>query len=423
MNTNKYKVIVAHPEKQHSLQLAVGLKKTGLLYKYITTIYDRPQSLTNKIKMLLPEKYKAKANTRSIKGLEYDDVLQFRELSNLLITFIYNIFHLKKLCILLRLRNADAFGIKVAKYAIKKKVDAVVCYDTRAYKTFKYLEKNAPNIVRILDTTIVTAPYMRKIYDEQIKQRGVTELKSESPKLWDNKYLKRVKKEIQLSNYCLAASGIVCDSLEYCGTEKNKILKVPYGVDISRYFPVMERSIDDTLKLIIVGGGYRKGLDLLFAAVSEYSEKQVTLEVVGNYVAIEELIKPYNNCKNISYVGFLTADKLIKRYQEADVFILPSLCEGMALVGLEAMACGLPLICSENTGVNDLIVNYKNGIVIPIGDMGAIKKAIDFCILNREKVREMGICARKTAEKYTWEHYQSSVSKEIERALNNCKIR
>ena len=127
MNTDKqYKVLVAHPEKQHSLQLAAGLKKSGLLYKYLTTIYDRPQSLTNKIKKFLPSKYRAKADTRSIDGLADDDVLQIRELSNLLITFLYNIFHLKKLCTILRLKNADAFGAAVAKYAMIENLDAVV---------------------------------------------------------------------------------------------------------------------------------------------------------------------------------------------------------------------------------------------------------------------------------------------------------
>ena len=50
---NRYKIIVAHPERQHSFYLASAMKKAGMLDKYITTIYDRPQSMTNKIKRFL----------------------------------------------------------------------------------------------------------------------------------------------------------------------------------------------------------------------------------------------------------------------------------------------------------------------------------------------------------------------------------
>lgn len=423
MNTDcEYKVIVAHPEKQHSLQLASGLKKSGMLYKYITSIYDRPESLTSKIKHFLPGNYRRKANTRATKELDDTDVLQIGELYNLIITFLYNVFHLKKLSVSLRLKNADFFGVKVAKYAIREHADAVICYDTRAYETFRYIEKKEANVLRILDVTIVTAPYMRKIYDEQIQERNVVEFKIESPKLWDDNFLNRVKKEIELSDYCLAASRLVADSLVYCGVNKDKILMIPYGVDINKFVPGQERNIEKPLRMVIVGGGYRKGLDMLFEIVSKYSDNKVYLEVIGNYISIEELIKPYSKCNNITYVGFLTENKLIEKYQGADVFILPSICEGMALVGLEAMACGLPLICSENTGVNDLIDNYKNGIVIPVGDKEAIKEAIDFCCTNRERVRQMGIEARKTAEKYTWSDYQEKVSREICRVMNICKM-
>ncbi len=409
----KYKVIVAHPEKQHSFQLAAGLKKSGLLYKYITSIYDRPQSITNKIKKFLPERYKKKAGTRSTAELDNLDVIQIGEVNNLLITFIYNVFHLKKLSVTLRLKNADYFGVKTAKYAVKNCVDAVVCYDTRASKTFKYLKNKAPDILRILDVTIITSPYMRYLYDAQIKERNVVELKDESPKLWDDVFLNQIKEEIALADYFLAASEIVEKSLIFCGARPEQIIRIPYGVDIEKYHPNFAKSMDGPLKLITVGGGYRKGLDMLFDIVSKYDEKDVKLEVIGNYVSIKKLIEPYEKTPNISYGGFLTPEELLIKYQSADVFILPSIGEGMALVGLEAMACGLPLICSENTGVNDLITNYENGIIIPIGSPDAIKKAIDYCIENKDRLQGMGKKARMVAERHTWKNYQKNVSEKI----------
>lgn len=423
MNDEKnYKIIVAHPEKQHSLQLAVGLKEKKMLCKYITSVYDKPRSITNRIKRFLPEKYRKKANTRSIKELEDQDIIQIGEINNLLITFLYNIFHLKKICVFLRLKNADYFGIKAAKYAIKYDVDAVVCYDTRAKKMFSHLKKEAPNILRILDTTIITAPYMRYLYDEQIEKRNAIGLKNESPKLWDDIFLHKISEEIKMTDYFLVASNIVAQSLKFCGVQEERILKIPYGVDVIKYRPRVKKNIDGPLKLIFVGGGYRKGLDMLLEVVSQYNKNDVRLEILGNFVSIKELIEPYTNCKNIVYGGFLTSEELIKKYQEADVFILPSVGEGMALVGLEAMACGLPIICSENTGVNELITNYEEGIIIPVGKIDAIKDAIEYCISNRKQIITMGENARKIAEKHTWKIYQKNVSARIEEILNDRKI-
>lgn len=412
-----FSVIVAHPEKQHSFQLAAGLKKAGMLFKYITSIYDRPQSITNKIKGFLPEKYKKKAGTRSTSELDDSDIVQIGEMNNLLITILYNIFHMKKLSVTLRLINADYFGAKVAKYAIKNNVDAVVCYDTRALKTFELLRRNAPHIIRILDTTIISSPFMRYLYDIQIRERNVVGLKDESPKLWDDKFLNQTKDEISLSDYFLVASEIVEKSLVFCGVKPEHIIRVPYGVDTEKYQPAFDKSIEGPLKLIIVGGGYRKGLDILFDVVSQYDENDVRLEVIGNYVSIKNLIERYSDVKNITYGGFLTPNELIQEYQKADVFILPSIGEGMALVGLEAMACGLPLICSENTGVNDLITNYEDGIIIPVGRPIAIRNAIDYCIEHRNELSSMGKKARKVAEAHTWLDYQKGVSQKIQAIL------
>lgn len=54
---------------------------------------------------------------------------------------------------------------------------------------------------------------------------------------------------------------------------------------------------------------------------------------------------------------------MVKKYNDADVFVFPSLADGMGLVALEAMASGLPVICTENCGCKDMIDEGKNGYV------------------------------------------------------------
>ena len=74
------KVIVAHAERQHSFFLATAMKQAGILDKYITTIYDRPQSLTNRVKRLLKGNTLKKANSRRCDALDDTDVVQINEL-------------------------------------------------------------------------------------------------------------------------------------------------------------------------------------------------------------------------------------------------------------------------------------------------------------------------------------------------------
>ena len=73
------------------------------------------------------------------------------------------------------------------------------------------------------------------------------------------------------------------------------------------------------------------------------------------------------------------------------------------------MATGLPIICSTNTGVNDLVENYKNGIVFDVSDDEALKSCIDWALANRDKLYDMGIAAKETARGYTWDRYYANL--------------
>ena len=187
----KYKIIVAHPGKQHSFQLATALKNEDMLYKYITTVYDKKGSLTAVSKKFLKGKLKRKANTRSIDTLNDNDIIQFYELLGLILIFISKIPYCKTIWEKLNNKIGDMFGKKVAKYDIKHNVDAVICYDTNCTKLFKILKEKAPNIKRIMDVSIANRLYMKEVFIKDIKTTGNDKLKKEQKRLWNNKYLKR----------------------------------------------------------------------------------------------------------------------------------------------------------------------------------------------------------------------------------------
>ena len=104
-------------------------------------------------------------------------------------------------------------------------------------------------------------------------------------------------------------------------------------------------------------------------------------------------------------LGQTPRDALLREMSEADVFVFPSLFEGFALVILEAMAAGLPVIATPNTAGPDLIEHEKEGLIVPAGDANALREAME-CLLNDpERARSMGRAAHEKAKEYTWERY------------------
>ena len=95
----------------------------------------------------------------------------------------------------------------------------------------------------------------------------------------------------------------------------------------------------------------------------------------------------YKNCSNIHFRGFVTHDILAQYYKNADVFVLPSLSEGFAQVSLEAMSCGLPVLCTKNSGCNDAVNNYETGIVIEPSNRKQLQDAISWFLLNLARCR------------------------------------
>ena len=336
-----------------------------------------------------------------------------------MITFLSRFPTLRDLCRKLRNYNGRLFGIKVAKYAIKHKVDAVIMFDGYAYTCFEYLKKRAPHIKCVLDVTIMSRAFTRKLFDEIADRTGDLELKKENFYLYDERFLKNYQKEYDYGDFFLAGSQIVKESIKFCGVDESKIAVNPYGVDIKKFFAVKKELISSPLRLIVVGQlNRRKGIHQLLEVVTRYSSDEVILDLVGGYEATSDTYLKYKDCKNIKFHGFITHDILYKMYQDAHVFVLPSFAEGMALVGLEAMASGLPLLCSDCTGINDLITPYENGIVTHVGETEEIKLGIEWFLANMDRIPEMSIKARKKAEEYSWEAYYKRTIENVNQFLN-----
>ena len=420
MNGEKeYRIIVAHPNRQHSFRLASALKRNGWLCKYITTVYDKNNSLTALMKKCVGHKYSHKISGKKCDYLEDDEVLQFYETQGLLFLIMIRIPFLKKYYRKFGAYINNRFGIKVAKTAIKLNADIVIMFDTTADACFEYLKRNAPNIIRVLDMSSNVSIERVKIYEKYMEIAKSDALKKENIHLWDSKFTSRNRRELKNSNYFLTPSVFSKNSILNQGIEPKSIFLNPYGVDTIKFSTVnKEHSTDNILRLVYSGGvTYGKGIDYLLESIVELSDCELDINLLGQYNAEDDIYKKYCTMPNIHFNGFVPQNDLIRAYAQADAFVFPSLGEGLSLAALEAMSCGLPLICSTNSGVNDLIDNYRNGIIFGAGDKEQLKEAIRWAYRNKSKLIEMSCEAKDTALKYTWDAYDKRVEDIVERIM------
>lgn len=408
------KIIVAHPEKQHSYYMAEAANKAGLLERYITTVYYKKKSFTKFLDEITKHRFRLNI-IRKMKSVEDRKIQQFCELRGLFLLLLRRT-RCNKLINHIQDYNVDIFGRKVARYAKKHNVNAVVMYDTSSLVCFRELQNTG--IIRIMDTSIANRAYTKAIYESVISEDDWKYF-SEKDILLNNYEMKRLLDEIYLTDYFIVPSEFVKKSLIFSGVSKDKIFIVPYGVD-TEFFKIPERrhnSTGDVLELLIIGElSYRKGVNYLLEAVFKFPQI-VNLTLVGGYQGIFHLYKKYKDCTNIHFLGRIPHDQLVEIYQKADIFVLPSLSEGLARVGLEAMACGLPLLCSKNCGVNDLVEEGVNGWILPEISSSAIVKKLNFIFNNKEVLPKMGEEARIAAEKYNWDNYNELMKKVLSEIL------
>ena len=119
---------------------------------------------------------------------------------------------------------------------------------------------------------------------------------------------------------------------------------------------------------------------------------------------------------NVRFFGRVEHDRLVALYSKASVYVLPSLLEGLARTGLEAMAAGLPVIVTRETGLTDFVSDGINGWIVPSRDSDALATRFRWCIDHPTSVYEAGEAAFRRMSGCDLDSYGNRCS-EIARAI------
>jgi glycosyltransferase involved in cell wall biosynthesis len=215
-------------------------------------------------------------------------------------------------------------------------------------------------------------------------------------------------KEYEEADYISIPSSFVKRTFLEKGVPESKLIQVPYGVNFSQF--KQSPKTDDIFRVIFVGTMMlRKGVQYLLRAFSELGLPHSELLLIGPLSdELQPFFKKYEG--KFKWMGHLPQVELYKHYSQGSVFVIMSIEEGLAMVIPQAMSCGLPVIATTNTGAGDLIENGKQGFVIPIRDVDALKEKILYFYEHQDEVKRMGASgADKVRHGYSWDDYGEKI--------------
>lgn len=216
-----------------------------------------------------------------------------------------------------------------------------------------------------------------------------------------------VKRELEsyaVADYISIASDHVKDSFLRHDFPAEKLFINPYGVSLKNFYPT-DKPIAGAYDIIMVGGwSYRKGCDLLIAAIGQLN---LSLLHVGGRIDLD-----FPEHDNFTHIDSVDETQLISYYKKSKIFVLPSREEGLAMVQAQAVACGLPIVCSKDSGGRDLrqfmddkrwIVEMKETTVACLVE--CIKEALKLAEMQPDGEKRMYASDDLLKSHLSWEAY------------------
>ena len=167
----------------------------------------------------------------------------------------------------------------------------------------------------------------------------------------------------------------------------------PLGVDPARYSPAAHESDGQPFTILCVGRlTPAKGQRVLVDAASRLASagQAFRLVIVGagpDEAQLRDAVDSYGLDDRVEFTGALNQQQVLDWYARADAFVLPSFAEGIPVVLMEAMACGIPCVTTRITGIPELIRDGLDGLLVTPSDTNELTTAMGR-LMGDEELRE-----------------------------------
>jgi glycosyltransferase involved in cell wall biosynthesis len=216
----------------------------------------------------------------------------------------------------------------------------------------------------------------------------------------------------------LALSDYTADGVaDRYGINRSQIDVLPYPIDTELFRPLGPETPNDDRPTVLFVGRFndpRKDTETLLNAVASVRESipDVRLLLVGDEPnnRIERHITELGLEATVECIDYIDNESLPDYYRAADVFAIPSRQEGLAIVGLEAMACGTPVVSTRCGGPEQYVVDGETGYLVPRGDSTAFATRLREILQDVETRGRYGNSARSCIEsEYAREQIQGEL--------------
>lgn len=271
------------------------------------------------------------------------------------------------------------------------------------------IEKAKANGIKVVVDHSIAHPFFidKQLRDEYEKHGVLFDMGM------DNPYWVGILEDCKKADIVLVNSQFVKTTFVKNGFDPDKIKVQLLGVRKDFYSLKQSYELKNgMLRILFTGGfGIRKGAEYILRALAKLDTESFSYEFtcVGDSSGAVDLINSIG-ARHVTCVSFIPQEDLKLYLANSDIYLFPSLCEGCASSGMEAMAAGLPVIATEESGLP--IENGENGILVESKNVEAITNALKKIALDKSLREKLGKSAAKyIAENFTWEQYAQNVVK------------
>jgi alpha-maltose-1-phosphate synthase len=386
-------VLLAHPGTQYAPRLASELERRGLLKRYWTSIAFARDGSVDRSSRFLPGPLRRAVASRIVDGVPQ--------------------------C---RLRTMPSIEFAaLAKIRCGANVeDAIHARNARFQRDIPSSELDAASVVVGFDTSSwILAERRAKrglpfVLDQSIghpvaKERAYSALRQRYPD-WDAGAVKKCAElvdveceEHKLASVIVVPSEFVKRTLEDQGVPSDKIKINPFGVDLDLFQPAPDARPTNKVVFLFAGAiSVRKGFPLLLESWRNAGLDNAELWIVGGG-AIPSSAMPLP--AGILLHGKLGRKKLAELMRQADVFVFPSFYEGLAQVQIEALASGVPVFGTFESGASQIVTDGVEGRVIASGDVDAWTCAFRDSAKNPDAIATMRRSVMSKRATLSWSEY------------------